>query len=237
MSQSSVVTFSERSWRISMLQPEVVVALLQDKSSAGRAVPGSVFLIVRLYYINATWPNVERARWEAYPQDTLARHSADRGEVSNDGNVPSLTRLEKKWLKDNYGDEFHFLRSYGLSIYKEEAREEGRRILRAMMGDDEDIAVHHSRDETGSDDREYSDEDEDDSDEEDSQGSFERDMEEDPGSHMADYHFPEKKLDWIRASYGHSGNFLMCYGLKFYNDEDCKEGVAIIRALTSNDVP
>ena len=46
---------------------------------------------------------------------------------------PAYTAEEKKWLKDNYRDEFHFLRKQKLSIYKEKDREEGRLIARAMM--------------------------------------------------------------------------------------------------------
>ncbi len=50
--------------------------------------------------------------------------------------APQYTAEEKKWLKDNWGDEFHFLRAYALSIYKEEDRDEGRRIVRGFMEDD-----------------------------------------------------------------------------------------------------
>ena len=51
----------------------------------------------------------------------------------------SLSADERKWLKDNWGGEFHFLRCYSLSIYKEEDREEGRLIMRALIKcDDED---------------------------------------------------------------------------------------------------
>lgn len=48
------------------------------------------------------------------------------------GTAP-YTAAEKQWLKDAWVDEFHFLRAYGLSIYKEEDREEGRAIVRAFM--------------------------------------------------------------------------------------------------------
>lgn len=48
------------------------------------------------------------------------------------GHAP-LTEREKQYLKKHYGNEFHFLRAYALSIYKEEDREEGREILRGMM--------------------------------------------------------------------------------------------------------
>ena len=44
-----------------------------------------------------------------------------------------LNNPEKKWLKEYFGGEYHFLRSYCLSIYEEEDRKEGRSILRARM--------------------------------------------------------------------------------------------------------
>ena len=47
-----------------------------------------------------------------------------------------MTKDEKKWLKDNYGGEFHFLRQHELSIYEEGDRAEGRSILRAFMQKD-----------------------------------------------------------------------------------------------------
>lgn len=55
-----------------------------------------------------------------------------RANASSSSN-PDLSYSEKQWLKENWGGEFKFLRAYGLSIHKEEDREEGRLILRAMM--------------------------------------------------------------------------------------------------------
>jgi hypothetical protein len=53
----------------------------------------------------------------------------------------SYTAAEKQWLKDEWRDEFHFLRAYRLSVYKDEDREEGRAIVRAFIReDDEDQA-------------------------------------------------------------------------------------------------
>ncbi len=48
--------------------------------------------------------------------------------------APEYTAEEKKWLKDScWRNEFHFLRSYALNIYKDEDREEGKRIVRGFM--------------------------------------------------------------------------------------------------------
>jgi len=60
---------------------------------------------------------------------------------------------------------------------------------------------------------------------------FLRELEEDPSSHAADYHFSEKELRWVKKRYGNARNFLVSYGLKFYDDEDCQEGKSILEAL------
>ncbi|KAL8873258.1 MAG: hypothetical protein Q9174_001248 [Haloplaca sp. 1 TL-2023] len=183
-----------------------------------------------VYYINAMWSAAERSRWEAHQQreqtgPTPSLQPADHKQIPKPDHDLPLIDAEKKWLKDNYKDEFHFLEIHNLSIYKDEDRSEGRRILRAMMDAESDETPNHSGDQgaSGSDNS-------DDSEEEGSQTSFERDLEENPASHFADRHFSEEQLDWIKREYGHSGNFLMSYGLKFYDDEDCKEGVSIIQA-------
>ncbi|KAH7161592.1 hypothetical protein EDB81DRAFT_756112 [Dactylonectria macrodidyma] len=117
----------------------------------------------------------------------------------------SLTPDEKAWLRKHYRNEFKFLQSYALSIHNEEDREEGRVIMRAMVSNDEDDVS----------------EDEEDSDE------F------NPEHHFADHKFSEKVLDWIEAYYGNSMHFMLCYGLKFYNDEDCEESQSIVRVIMS----
>ncbi|KAL8741426.1 MAG: hypothetical protein Q9184_008387, partial [Pyrenodesmia sp. 2 TL-2023] len=165
-----------------------------------------------MYVIRANWNPTERARWESFRSGHGGASHVNEATASTES--PPLTQEEKQWLKDNYRDEFHFLRMYGLSIYKEEDRDEGRRTLRALMEDPGDEASDTS-----------------------SLDSFQRDLANDPTSHAADYHFSESELDWIKAGYGHSGHFLRCYGLKFYDDEDCKEGKAIVQAILSDDMP
>jgi hypothetical protein len=71
-----------------------------------------------MYMINAKWSDSEREKWNDYRDDL-------RG--------GALSAEEKAWLKKNSGGEYHFLQTYGLSIYKDEDREEGRSILRALM--------------------------------------------------------------------------------------------------------
>lgn len=70
------------------------------------------------YAIDAGWSDYERARWHA-------RERILAGPLSVE---------EKTWLKERYyGDEFRFLEDHGLNIYKDEDRDEGRNLLRALM--------------------------------------------------------------------------------------------------------
>ena len=59
---------------------------------------------------------------------------------SNTAFQPRYNDEEKAFLKENFKDEFHFLQMYGLSIYKEEDRDEGKEILQGlMMGEMDEI--------------------------------------------------------------------------------------------------
>ncbi|KAK2738769.1 hypothetical protein FQN57_006937 [Myotisia sp. PD_48] len=116
-----------------------------------------------------------------------------------------FTAEEKAWLADN-GGEFHFLRNHGLNIYKEEDRAEGRSILRQIMLHEEDDPEHDSEE-----------------DDEDLEG------------HMADYHFTSSELEFIESRWGNSMNFLYSFGLKFYDNDDCKEGKMIAQGLMANE--
>jgi hypothetical protein len=89
-----------------------------------------------IYMIHALWPASERARWAA--AQTARNAPGPIGGTSTqigDSSAPYTTE-EKRWLKKHWDGEFKFLASYGLSIYKDKDREEGRRIARAMMEHD-----------------------------------------------------------------------------------------------------
>ncbi|KAK4541571.1 hypothetical protein LTR36_007868 [Oleoguttula mirabilis] len=178
-----------------------------------------------LYAISASWSDAERTRWEEQQQNVAASSAtigaptsavlpaSSASQVPTSKASPPYTAVEKAFIKDNFRDEFHFLRDHGLSIYKDEDRDEGRRIARAIMsaegegGSDQDI------------------------DDGDEGNDFLADLEADPMSHLADRFFSEEQLDFIKKHYRHSGNFLLTHGLKPFDDEDCKEGVAIARAF------
>lgn len=91
-----------------------------------------------MYIIQALWPDSERHRFAAlqasHQQDS--RQQASR--QTQDAAFAPLTWEEKAWMRTHFGSEFKFLLLYGLSIYKEEDRAEGRAILRALMSHDED---------------------------------------------------------------------------------------------------
>lgn len=70
-----------------------------------------------MYMINAQWSDSEREKWRDY-QDNLR---------------DDLSAEEKAWLKKHSGNEYRFLQTYGLSIYKDEDREKGKSILRDLM--------------------------------------------------------------------------------------------------------
>ncbi|PGH10472.1 hypothetical protein AJ80_07515 [Polytolypa hystricis UAMH7299] len=160
------------------------------------------------YAFNAFWPNSERAKWEAYKAQAIRDSTAAR-----------YLPAEKKWLKENFESEFHFLIQHGLSIYKDEDREESRAIVRAMM-------QKFDRDEGISPDREDSEDLDDDDDDEEGEED-----EEDLDGHLADYNFTERELNWIEKHYRNSMAFMFSYGLKFYDQEDCNEAKTIIKGL------
>ena len=59
--------------------------------------------------IRAIWLPSERAKWESFRSGRGEQGFASRTETTSDREF--LTSEEKKWLKDNYADELHFLRT------------------------------------------------------------------------------------------------------------------------------
>ena len=172
----------------------------------------------QLSWVNAMWGDMELARWESHKM-SLKQGVSQPAEQSTQSDVAPYTSAEKVWLKF-CGGESEFLKSHGLSIYKEEDRAEGRRILHAMF------------EKTATSDHDDEDEEKDEEDDEET-NDFLADLEADPTSHVADRFFSEAALDWVEKYYRHSGNFLLSRGLKFYDDNDCKEGAAMARAMAS----
>ncbi|RYP81276.1 hypothetical protein DL770_005942 [Monosporascus sp. CRB-9-2] len=150
-----------------------------------------------MYWINVCWADSERDKWEAL-REAKAPQPAE---------VAPLSAEEKQWLKKNWGGEFKFLASHGLSINKEEDRQEGRIILRAMLassdGDDSD----------------------------DSDIGWDDPKDDRPERQLADSYFDADELKFIGAHYGDSVTFMFSFGLKFYKSEDCEEAQSIVRSM------
>ncbi|KAI0471052.1 hypothetical protein GGR56DRAFT_127129 [Xylariaceae sp. FL0804] len=106
---------------------------------------------------------------------SLRRKRGGRGGVSpprrqalGDSKQQQLTAEERMWLHRNYRGEAMFLRSWGLQIGSRSDREEGTRILRELMAEEDDHADddHADTDEQDSDDdnKNHNDSDDDDDD-------------------------------------------------------------------------
>lgn len=143
------------------------------------------------YVIRATWPDFERAKYEDRCKATVAAAGtpitpatpATTASTQPVASAPPLNIEEKEWLKQKsgFGNELLFLRANGLSIYKEEDREEGRQIVRAFIAKDEE-------------------EEEEDEDEEEGE-----DEEWDPIGHQVDYAFTREELEFMERGVGVHG--------------------------------
>lgn len=176
------------------------------------------------YCINATWPEGEQLKW----QNVQRMQAPDPSIVSTSqpSQGDAYTADEKQWLKTHWKNEFLFLRAYGLSIYKEEDREDGRALVRSFMAEEESDASPPPQ--------EGHDFDEDEVDSDDS-NDFLADLERDPMSHLADYWFSDEELDWIQTHYRHSGNFLTSYGHHPWEDSERRDAQLLIKTLMHGD--
>lgn len=89
-----------------------------------------------LYCINASWPSSERAKFRAHKEECQRRgegQAGTSGNLPNGSGVAAYTDAERDWIKKHYESEFKFVLQHGLKMFDEGDREEGRRIVRAMM--------------------------------------------------------------------------------------------------------
>jgi len=187
--------------------------------------------------ISVRWPDSERQKWVNF-------QAASGTHISQGG----YTQEEKAWLKEAYGNEYHFLHSMGLKIFKEEDREEGRTILRALMsgngngkekhGNKEDSKIPSKRkfhfqieelDHDSDEEMNEQDSDEEMNEQDNASDSVEEHGESDLEGHMADYLFSHNELEWIEKAYGNSMNFMFSFGLKFYDPEDCDAATELVK--------
>ncbi|RTE67980.1 hypothetical protein BHE90_017643, partial [Fusarium euwallaceae] len=153
-----------------------------------------------MYWINVRWADSEREKWEA-SHASKALQQAEVGPLSTE---------EKQLLKKHWGGEFRFLASHGLNINKEDDREEGRIILRAILaGSDGDDSDDSDNSDIG---RDYPNDDR-------------------PEGQLADSYFDADELKFIKKHYGDSLTFMFSFGLKFYKTEDCEEAKSIVSSM------
>ncbi|PSN60007.1 hypothetical protein BS50DRAFT_656165 [Corynespora cassiicola Philippines] len=92
--------------------------------------------------LSIRWPGEEIMRWIAHLfennllVDNAVTNNVAAETTTNRQPESPYTYAEKEWLKQHYGDEFHFLRDCGLRIFREEDREVGRTLLRQLMAAD-----------------------------------------------------------------------------------------------------
>jgi hypothetical protein len=165
------------------------------------------------YVINANWSEEERARF----QEESPRIETPPAPPPQSITLPSLSPAEQSWLKKHHGNEWKFLRTFGFNMTKDEQRAEGRAVLKSMMAEEKAEQGVDSSEEDESADSDTND--------------FLADLEADPTSHMSDYLFPEKELDWIEENYRHTGNFMRVCGLKPWDTADCEKAVRIAATL------
>lgn len=164
-----------------------------------------------MYALGCQWSETEVQKWQKFKAENgLITPKLESTSVVNKN--PPYTEDEKAYLKKHFRSEYYLLTQHGLNINKEEDRTEGRLILRAFKEDDESAKVF----------------------EDESENEFEDD-EWDPEGHQADYNFTEAQLNWIEKHYTNSEQFMMCYGLKFYNDDDLQEAKQIAEVMMADD--
>lgn len=145
-------------------------------------------------------------RWAPQEQRKWEQFKSEQVSFASKPGPTSCTDAEKAYPMKHYRSEYHFLLQHGLRIHNDEDRDDGRAILRALMQQDENS---------------------DESDDADEFAEYE--------GHQADYHFTEPQLEWIEKHYRNSEQFMITYGLKFYDDEDLEEAKAIVDAMMDDD--
>ncbi|KAG7289124.1 hypothetical protein NEMBOFW57_005487 [Staphylotrichum longicolle] len=175
------------------------------------------------YMVHAFWTQTERQKWAAAGSDSAPPSSQTNRAETYQGPVvprkrkaqsssePPYTKEEKDWLKWNWKGEYKFLTAHELRIHVPDDREEGRRIIRAMMEQDGD---EHSEP--------------DDYDESEAlEQPFER--------NHAVYPFTDEELEFIENGWGDSESFMLSYGLNLNDNEDCEEAKRTVENLMSQE--
>ncbi len=120
------------------------------------------------------------------------------------------TMEEDEWMERHWKEESNFLATHGLSINNEENRDEGSRILRAMMEADKD-----GNDSDGDDYFECG--------------------ETAVKNYAASFIFNDEELWFVDRNWGSPVYFMKCHHLDVYDIKDCEKAKAIVRSLIKED--
>ena len=159
--------------------------------------------------------------WKSVIWDTLKKMGGTA--LAKEMTKKRYNRRQLSWLKRNYGDEAKFLQSHGLSIEVHEDRNRGAQTvvdeMEASIKDPgerdalyaveehDDPKIEHYREEgfvsiSGSSDKVLT---------------------------MADSLFEKDSLEYIRKHYEDSGRFMLSYGLRPWDEDDCDDAKRIVR--------
>lgn len=216
------------------------------------------------YFIHALWPESEKARFDAFQRAPPSVRSNDVEMEDNLGHHLAASFFDEKeltWIESNWGDPHNFMMSYGLRFYKDEDCLAAKSLVQVLMHpDDDDEDDDESDPEAGFADHLF-----DEIELDWIRSNFgtstkfmnthglklhrERDCEEarslvrvsmhgdesEEELDFADHIFVGKELDWVRANWRTSTNFMFSHGLKFHKSDDCAEARAIVRTSMRED--
>jgi hypothetical protein len=176
------------------------------------------------YFLNCRWDPAEQQRWQDFKAREIHRMSAQI--FVSDGRPP-YTAAEKTWLKKWRISEFEFLRMYGLKMYDDEDRAEGRALVRGFMQDDLYDGISNDEPATkiiktfheGKQEEEEEEEEEEQEEEEEEEEQNEPDTKVEQAKHK----FSAAQLQWIDDTYGDIHNFMAAHGLYLHDDNDIRE--------------
>lgn len=167
--------------------------------------------------INQTGAKIDSSSGETKLQDGASSKNAliehVRATTCGLAILQPLSAEEKQWLKKHYDGEFKFLQSFQLSIYKDEERAYGRRILRGLM--DRDREKDNDKNKVV---------------EESDRTAAALATVIDDGAHFSD-----EELAFIDKHYQTPRTFMILHGLEFTRDEDLKEARIALRGLIRHD--
>ncbi|KAI1410087.1 hypothetical protein F5Y13DRAFT_192568 [Hypoxylon sp. FL1857] len=180
------------------------------------------------YVLVIFWPDRERQRWEAFRANKNSGETKSALEPSalvssrpdlGPRNTPfeDYSSAKKKWLKDHHRAEYELLQEHGLNIFKDEYREQGQALLRAVLGT--------GCQQCGCKDGDYQD---------DGDDEFDGDYQDNLQLEGRDIEmFSDAELDFIEERFGSVSRFMAAHKLNPDNDEDRDKALFAVQVLMS----